>query len=140
MSNGKTTDRGGWSRKLWTAQMGLVPGAVGPGAGGLQARHHGGVGFEEEGVGSLAGPGREVVVDGVELDGDLVDAEDRSRLVGVIDPVPEGGAEVEAVVAVLGLDEDVRVQQVGHQPAPSRLASSSKVDSFLSPSIWKASR
>jgi len=72
---------------------GLVPGAVGPGAGGLQARHHGGIGFEEEGVGSLAGPGREVVVDGVELASDLVDAEDRSLLVGVIDPVPERGQQ-----------------------------------------------
>jgi len=71
----------------------LVAGAVGPGAGGLQARHYGGIGFEEEGVGSLAGPGREVVVDGVELDGDLVDAEDRSRLVGVVDPVPERGQQ-----------------------------------------------
>jgi hypothetical protein len=85
---------------------GLVPGAVGPGAGGLQARYHGGVGFEEECVGSLAGPGWEVVVDGVELDSDLVDAEDRSRLVGVIDPVPERGAEVEAVVAVAFRVED----------------------------------
>jgi hypothetical protein len=92
----------------------FVPGAVGPGAGGLQARHHGGVGFVEEGVGSLAGPGGEVVVDGVELDGDLVDAEDGFRLVGMIDPVPERGAEVEAVVAVLGFDEDVGVEQVGH--------------------------
>jgi hypothetical protein len=69
----------------------LVPGTAGPGAGGLQARHQGSVSFEEEGVGPLAGPCREVVVDGVELDGDLVDAEDRSCLVGVIDPVQNAG-------------------------------------------------
>ncbi len=75
----------------------LVPGAGDPGAGGLQARQQGSVGFEKEGVGSLAGPSREVVAVGVELDGDLVDAEDRSCLVGVVDPVPERGAEVEAV-------------------------------------------
>ena len=38
--------------------------------------------------------------DGVELDDDLIDAEVRSRPVGVVDPVPERETEVEAAAAV----------------------------------------
>ena len=42
-----------------------------------------------------------------------------------IEPVPERRAEVEPVVQVLRLDEDVRVEQIGHQKPIPRLRPSS---------------
>ena len=76
--------------------------------------------------------GDEVVV------GDL--AENLVRRVVLDQPVPERRAEVEAVVEVLPLDEDVRVQEVAHQATPSVRPSSRNVASFLTPSMRKASR
>ena len=83
------------------------------------------------------GVGNEVVVGVLMEGGDLVDAEDHAGLVDVIDPVPERGADVEAVAAVLGLDEDVRVEWIGHQPTPSRHTNSSKVESSWNPTSGK---
>jgi hypothetical protein len=54
---------------------------------------------------------------------DLVDAANRPRGVLPDQQVPEAGADVEGVVPAMGLDEDVRVEDVlltvGHAAAPS---------------------
>ena len=55
-------------------------------------------------------------------------------------PIPEGRAEVETVVQVVGGNEDICVQKVGHQyPTPRLRPSSLNVDIFLRPSIRNVS-
>ena len=81
----------------------------------------------------------EVVSASDQLVADLLDAQYGAIVAPCVNPVPEGRAEVEAVVEILRLDEDVRVEQVGHQVTPRRSASSWKVESFLKPSISNAS-
>ena len=55
-------------------------------------------------------------------------------------PVPERRTEVEPVVQVLALDEDVRVEQIGHQkPIPRLCPNSWNVAIFLKPSSRNAS-
>jgi len=55
------------------------------------------------------------------------------------EPIPERGAEIEAVVEVLCSDEDVRVEKVCYQTTSPRLRpSSSNVAIFLKPSRRKA--
>ena len=56
-------------------------------------------------------------------------------------PVPESRTEVEAIVKILGLDEDVRVQEiVGHPITPTSRPRLLNVSVLDTPSIRKASR
>ena len=70
----------------------------------------------------------------------LLDAEDALGLVAGHQPVPEGRAEVETVVQVIGGDENICIQKVGHQyPTPRLRLSSLNVAMFLRPSIRNVS-
>ena len=70
----------------------------------------------------------------------LLDAEDLFRSVSSDEPIPEGRAEVETIMEVLGGDENVRVEEVGHQYSTPRLRPNSlKVFIFFKPSIRNVS-
>src|SRR5579862_213956 len=105
-----------------------------------EARHDGRVRPDKEGAHPRPRPRGEFVGAAKQLVADSLDAEHRPGAVGLVEPIPEAGAEVEAVVQVLRLDEHIGVEEIGHQSTPRRVASSWKVESFLKPSIWKASR
>ena len=54
------------------------------------------------------------VASGQQLVADPFNAVHVASLVLSCQPIPEGGAEIEPVVKVLGADEDVGIQKVGH--------------------------
>lgn len=107
-----------------------------------QAVEHRHIGGEEEATSpdAIPRPIRQLVAVTKEFLGNLLDAEDLAVRIGVHQPVPEGRYDIQAVVLVLGLDEHVGVEQVTHPVTPSFSVNSWKVDSFLKPSIWNASR
>lgn len=92
-------------------------------------------GAKEEPFIAPGGPGLEVIIVAGEFIADLFDAEDPAVLVGADEPVPERGAEVEAVVSILRLDEDIRIDQVRHQATPNCAASVSKTGRLAVPSM-----
>ncbi|EXI72984.1 MAG: hypothetical protein AW07_02916 [Candidatus Accumulibacter sp. SK-11] len=52
----------------------------------------------------------------------FIDAEHATARAVVDQPVPEGRAEVQPIMQVLGLDEDFGIEQVGHNITPSSRA------------------
>jgi hypothetical protein len=89
----------------------------------------------------LTGPFRESVLACRQLIPNALDAEHGPVRISLLDPVPERGTEVEPVVKVLRLDEDVRIEQVGHYAiACMDLPNSWNVSTFEMPSIPSASR
>ena len=106
-----------------------------------ESRQNGRGRLEEEAITALGSPRRQGVCARRDLVAASLDAVDIAASVLGDQPVPESGAEIEAVVEVLGLDEHVCVQQVGHQTAtPTLRPSSWKVESLEKPSIRSASR
>src|SRR3954469_22768315 len=55
-----------------------------------------------------------------------------------VEPVPEAGAELEAVVVALGVHQHVGVQQPGHHTTPRCSARPSNVDPLFTSSSRKA--
>jgi hypothetical protein len=60
----------------------------------------------------------------------FVDAEHATALAVLDQPVPQGGAEVQPIVQVLGLDEDVGIEQVAAQ-AEAASASRGSLGCFI---------
>jgi hypothetical protein len=73
-----------------------------------------GVRLEEKSRSALGCPVGELIGNRSKLVADLLEAEDPAPFVRGNQPIPKRRAEVEAVVEVLGLHEDVGVQQVRH--------------------------
>ena len=100
---------GGWLVALPVAQVLTA----------AESREHRGVGLEEEPGPRAARPGRQA-----HRHRPSISSPTFSMLKTCLaalrcdEPVPERRAEVEAVVQVLGLDEDVGVEQVRHQSRP----------------------
>jgi hypothetical protein len=98
-----------------------------------------GIRRQEEFVAVLCGPPKCVVVREFRLD--LLDAEDDSLGIAGRESIPECGAKIESIVQILGLQKDVGVEQVGHQPPNARVRPSSwKVSVLEMPSMRSASR
>jgi hypothetical protein len=115
--------------------------ASGPGADPAELGQYRGVRLDEETGAAVRGPRGELIAAGLDLIADLLDTEDPACLVVRDEPIPESRTEVEAIVQVLGLDENIGVEQVRHQIVTPRLRPSSrKVWIFEKPSIRKASR
>ena len=76
-----------------------------------------GIRWEKELVAAFIRPFGEFIVPGFELVLDFFDAEHSAPHVGLDEPVPEAGTEVETVVQVLGTDEDIGVEEIGHLPS-----------------------
>jgi len=81
----------------------------------------------------------QLVVTTHELAVDRLDAVHFPSSVGLFEPLPETGAEVETVVVVLGTNEYVGVKQIGHYSTPSCAPRPSKVVVFFTSSSRKAS-
>ena len=79
----------------------LVSMAACPVAHGRERRQHRVVRWKKESVALRCGPLRQLVVSGLQLVRDLFDARDLARAVLLNQPVPEGGAEIEAIVQIL---------------------------------------
>jgi len=103
----------------------LVVLAGGPGADLAERGQHRGVRIDEETGAAVRGPRGELIAAGLDLVADLLDTEDPARRVVRDEPIPERRTEVEAIVQVLGLDEDVGVKQIRHQTITPRLRPSS---------------
>ena len=85
-------------------------------------------------------PVGQFVSDALHFVADLLHAVDRSVRVLLDEPTPERGTEVESVMEVLRADEDIGVQQVGHQTLIPRLALiTRKVCIFFTPRSRNAS-
>ena len=69
---------------------------------------------QKEPVATRSGPLRQLVVSGLQFVRYLLDASDLARAVLLNQPVPESGTEIEAIVQILGLDEDVSVEKNTH--------------------------
>lgn len=111
---------------------------VRPGAYFAKARNDRQVGWYEQ-LRPLFRPFGQTVITGLEFGAHPFDAGYGTGRAGSGDPVPERGAEVEPVVQILGLDEDVRVEQLPGHTTLNSLARPSKVAAFLNPSIRNAS-
>jgi len=111
-----------------------------PGADGRQCRKDQCIRREKETAASLCRPLGQLVCNGLYLVSHLLDAEEYPGRIPGNEPFPEGRTEIEPVVKVLRGDEDVCVQQIGHQYSTPRLRPSSlKVAIFLRPSMRKVS-
>lgn len=89
---------------------------------------------------SSSGPVRELISNGTNFVTNFLHAKQGAISISINHPMPESWAEVESIVQVLGPDEHIRVQQVGHQNAtPRLLLSSLNVLIFLNPSSRNAS-
>ena len=104
-------------------------------------RHYGDQAIHEEAITLSLSPGGQLIGAGFQLIAHLPNASDPAIAMRLNQPVPERWAEVEAVLQVLGLDEDVGIQQVSHQVGkPSVRPSSLNVPGLLMPSMRNASR
>jgi len=122
-------------------RCGLVSMAARPIAHGTKRWQHRVIGSQKEFVSSCCGPLRQLVVSGLQFVPDLLDARDLARAVLLYQPIPESGAEVEAIVQVLGLDEDVRIDEIiSHPITPASRPRLLKVSVFWTPTIRNASR
>lgn len=84
----------------------------------------GGVRPVEQIVTVILHPLSQFIGSGSDFIGDFVDAANAAVCMAIDQPLPKRRAEVESVVQVLGLNEDVRVQQVGHGVTPRSRAAS----------------
>ncbi len=112
---------------------------VGPLAHDSEAWNDLGIGLEEQRR-PISCPVGEFIGSTKQLVRYAFDAVHRASARLVVDSVPERWTEIEAVVEICGLNEDVGVEQIRHHVTPRRSLNSLKVDSFLNPSIRKASR
>jgi hypothetical protein len=85
-----------------------------PSADFAERRQYCGIGFQEEGSSAVRSPDGEFIVTGSDFIADLFDAEDPSGCVSLDEPIPECRTEIEAIMEILGLNEDIRIQKVGH--------------------------
>jgi hypothetical protein len=96
--------------------------------------------FQKETVAAISSPSRQIISTRFDLISHFLCAKNQLLGVGINESVPESRAEVQAVVQVLGLDEDVGIQEVTHVPTTPRLRPNSlNVESLENPSIRKAS-
>jgi len=86
-----------------------------PIAYGCERGENGGVRMQKESGAAFFSPLGQLIVTRFEFVAYLLNAENVSRAILDVKPFPKCGAEIEAVVSILGLDEYVGVQQVGHQ-------------------------
>ncbi len=98
------------------------------------------VGFYKKPGAAPIGPRRKFIAASLDFIADFFGAQNQTRRVRRDEPLPERRTEIQTVVQVLGLNEHVGVQQVGHgTPTPKLRPSSLKVACFEKPSIRKAS-
>jgi len=87
-----------------------------------------------------SGPIRGIVFSLIKLFSNFLNARNFSCVVFLDQPIPKGEAEIEAVVPVLGLDEDVCIEEIiGHFITPTLRPSLLKFSVLETPSIRKAS-
>ena len=80
-----------------------------PSADCAECWQHRGVGFNKESCSTVHNPAGKFIGPGSDFITDLFDAEDPSGCIGRNQPIPECGTEIEAIVEILGLNEDIRI-------------------------------
>lgn len=115
--------------------------AAGSIAHGAKRRQYGIIRWQKEPDTPRSGTLRQFIVPGLQFVRDLFDAHDPARTVLLNRPVLEGGAKIEAVVQIPGLDEDIRIDEIRRHPIiPASRPILLKVSVFLTPNIRNASR
>jgi len=85
-----------------------------PIADGCESGENGGVRMQKESGAAFLCPLGQLIVTRLEFVAYLFNAEDVSRLILDIKPFPKCWTEIKAVVSILGFDEYIGIQQVGH--------------------------
>src|SRR3546814_1498695 len=86
-----------------------------PGRHLAERRNDGIVGCEEEVTPTCLGPVGEIIAGAHQFIADFLYAAHDPAAILVGKPVPEGGAEIEPIVKILGLDKDIGIEQVAGQ-------------------------
>ncbi len=119
---------------------GLIILATGPTTDLCQSWKDGGIRFQEKAITTTCGPSCQFIRASLNLVADFFGTENQALRVRRDQPIPEGGSEIQAVVQVLGLNENIGIQKIAHaSPTPRLRPSSLNVESFEKPSIRKAS-
>ena len=105
-------------------RRGCVTLAVCPNTHVGEGRKSRGVWAKEETAATLGRPIGQLVGDGEHLVANFLNAEEGRGLVGSDQPVPECRTEIETVVKVFGRNEDVGIEEIGHQPSTPRVCPS----------------
>lgn len=84
--------------------------ACGPSADFAEGWEYGGVRFDEKTISTAGGPVGEFIVAGINLITDFFGAENQAASIVRNEPTPERRTEIEAVMEILGLNEDVGIQ------------------------------
>jgi len=102
----------------------LIALAHGPGAHIAETGRNARVGLQKQVLPVRAHPIGQFILARADLIRHLVDAEHAARRIVFNQPLPERWAEIQAVVKILGLNEDIGVKQIAHNMTPiSRAAS-----------------
>jgi hypothetical protein len=82
------------------------------------------IGFLKKAVAVIPHPLGKLVRTCVDLSGNFIDAEYLFGMIILYYPFPESRAEIQTVMEIPGLDEHIRIEEVGHSITPSSRAAS----------------